>query len=204
MIILLKMGVVSGGDPIDPESCHERAAPDHKSDEGDRKMKKSNWFKRIVCAALVCVMLVMTALPALAVGGSSTLAKKGDKYYVVASALHVRSGAYMGNNIIRSIKKGTSVTFQREKNGWWYVRYGSGKYGWVDKQFLTRSNVRKTGTYKTTAALNVRSFPSGSASKRGTLKKGAKIKILQLNGDWCRINYKGKEGWVAAKYLKKA
>ena len=34
-------------------------------------------------------------------------------------------------------------------------------------------------------------------------KKKAKVKILQLNGDWCRINYKGHEGWIAAKYLKK-
>ena len=166
-------------------------------------MKAMNWVKRIVCVMLVCMMLVATALPAMAVGHSSTLAKKGDKYYVIARALNVRTSAEMDNNVKTSIKRGKKVEFRYEKNGWWYVRYGSGKYGFVDKQYLTRANVRKKGTYRTTGYLNVRSFPRDDAKIRGTLKKGAKIKILQLNGDWCRINYKGKEGWVAAKYLKK-
>lgn len=171
--------------------------------EGDRIMKTMNWIKRIVCLMLVCVMLVATALPALAVGHSSTLAKKGDKYYVIASGLHVRTSAEMGDNIKTSIKKGKKVEFRYEENGWWYIKYGSGKYGFVDKQYLTRANVKKKGTYRTTAYLNVRSFPRDDAKILGTLKKKAKVKILQLNGDWCRINYKGHEGWVAAKYLKK-
>ena len=174
-----------------------------KGAEGDRVMKAMNWMKRIVCLMLVCVMLVATALPALAVGHSSTLAKKGDKYYVIASGLHVRKSAEMGDNIKTSIKKGKKVEFRYEENGWWYVKYGSGKYGFVDKQYLTRANVRKKGTYRTTAYLNVRSFPRDDAKILGTLKKKAKVKILQLNGDWCRINYKGHEGWIAAKYLKK-
>lgn len=169
-------------------------------------MKAMNWTKRIICTLLVCAMLIATAIPGLAEGHSSTLAHTGDTYYVVANSLNVRSSAeYISSNanVKASIKKGVKVTFRRELNGWWYVRYGSGKYGWVDKQFLTRANVRRKGTYKTTGYLNVRSYPRTDASRRGTLKKGAKVKILQLNGDWCRINYKGSEGWIAAKYLKK-
>lgn len=169
-------------------------------------MKAMNWTRRIVCALLVCAILIATAIPGLAEGHSSTLAHSGDTYYVVARSLNVRSSAeYISSNanVKTSIKKGAKVTFRRELNGWWYVRYGSGKYGWVDKQFLTRSNVRRKGTYRTTGYLNVRSYPRTDASRRGTLKKGAKVKILQLNGDWCRINYKGSEGWIAAKYLKK-
>lgn len=167
-------------------------------------MKALNWIKRIACVMLVCMMLVATMLPALAEGRSSTLAKKGDTYYVVASGLHVRSSAEMtDDNIITSIKKGTKITFRYEQNGWWYIRYGKGKYGFVDKQFLTRYNVKKKGTYRTRAYLNVRDYPRTDAEILGTLKKGAKVKILQLNGDWCRINYKGSEGWIASKYLKK-
>ena len=166
-------------------------------------MKTAKWMKRIVCGLLVCITLVMTALPAMAVGHSQTLAKKGDAYYVVASGLHLRSSAKMDDNIKTTLKKGKKVYFRKVVNGWWYVKYGSGKYGYVDKQYLTRYNARKKGTYKTTGYLNVRSFPSSSSKVRGVLKKGKKIKVLQLNGDWCRINYGGKEGWVASKYLKK-
>lgn len=167
-------------------------------------MNAMNGIKRIVCALLACLILLATAIPGLAEGRSTTLAKKGDVYYVVASGLNVRTSAeYLDDNIRTSIKRGTKVTFRRELNGWWYVRYGNGKYGWVDKQFLTRYNVRRTGTYKTRAYLNVRDYPRTDATRLGTLKKGAKIKILQLNGDWCRINYKGSEGWIASKYLSK-
>lgn len=167
-------------------------------------MKAMNWVKRILCAVLACVILAATAIPGLAEGRSTTLAKKGDVYYVVASGLNVRSSAeYIDTNIKTSIKRGTKVTFRSEKNGWWYIRYGNGNYGWVDKQFLTRYNVRRTGTYRTSAYLNVRNYPRTDADRLGTLKKGAKVKILQLNGDWCRINFKGYEGWIASKYLYK-
>lgn len=167
-------------------------------------MKAMNWTKRILCALLACAMLIAIAIPGFAEGHSSTLAHKGDTYYVVASGLNVRTSAeYIDTNIRTSIKRGTKVTFRRELNGWWYVRYGSGKYGWVDKQFLTRANVRRKGTYRTTGYLNVRNYPRTDAKRLGTLKRGAKVKILQLNGDWCRINYKGSEGWIAAKFLKK-
>lgn len=166
-------------------------------------MKRLNWFKRMVCVLLVFLTLAASLVPALAEGRSTTLAKKGDTYYVVASGLHVRTSPEMTDDNIRtSIKKGTKVTFQYERYGWWYVRYGNGKYGYVDKQFLTRYNVRKKGTYTTKAYLNVRSYPRTDASKLGTLKKGRKVKVLQLNGDWCRINFQGYEGWIASKYLR--
>ena len=166
-------------------------------------MKTTKWIKRIVCALLACTVLLASMIPALAEGHSTTLAKKGDAYYVVAAGLNVRSSAEYTDNIKTSIKKGTKVVFQREENGWWYIRYGNGKSGWVDKQFLNRFNARKKGTYRTTAYLNVRDYPRTDADIRGTLKRGAKIKVLQLNGDWCRINFKGREGWIATKYLKK-
>ena len=162
-----------------------------------------SWTKRIVCVMLVCVMLVATALPAFAVNHSSTLAKKGDKYYVIASGLNVRTSPEMGDNIKTSIKRGKKVEFRFVENGWWYIKYGNGKFGFVDKQYLTRANVKKKGTYRVTSYLHVRTFPSDKAKILGSLKKKAKVKVLQLNGDWCRINYKGHEGWIAAKYLKK-
>ena len=167
-------------------------------------MKTVNWMKRALCVLLVALILVATAAPALAVGQSTTLAKKGDVYYVVpSSGLHVRSSASMGDNIIRTIKKGTKVVFQYEKNGWWRVKYASGKYGFVDKQYLTRSNVKKTGTYKTKGKLNMRYAPKTSSGVIRVIPKGKKVKVKKLNGDWVYVTYGGDSGWVASKYLKK-
>ena len=166
-------------------------------------MKGYRRIRRALCALLVLVSLLATAAPALAVGQSTTLANYGDKYIVIAYRLNVRSWAGMSNNVIRSIPYGTKVTFLYEQNGWWRVRYGQNRTGFVDKQYLTRYNVRRKGTYRTKGYLNVRTYPRTDYKILGTLKKGAKIKVLQLNGDWCRINYKGHEGWIAAKYLRK-
>ena len=60
----------------------------------------TKWSKRLLSLALVCLMLAMTAAPALAVGRSSTLANVGDAYLVTASRLNVRSGPGMENEII--------------------------------------------------------------------------------------------------------
>lgn len=164
----------------------------------------TNWVKRVTSLMLVCMMLFAVAAPALAVGGSETLAKRGDNYYVIARRLNVRRGPGTYYSVRTSIPKGRKVQFRYEEDGWWYVRYSSsGRYGWVDKQYLTRYNARYTGTYRTTAALNVRSFPSTNSYRRGVLARGARIRVLQLNGDWCRINYRGYTGWVASKYLRK-
>ena len=167
-------------------------------------MKGYRGSRRALCALLVLVSLLATAAPALAVGQSTTLANYGDKYIVIAYRLNVRSWAGMSNNVIRSIPKGTKVTFLYEQNGWWRVRYGKNRTGFVDKQYLTRKNVPKKGKYKTTAkVLNVRAEPRITSSQIGYLKKGAKIKVLRVNGDWAYIDYKGHRGWVASRYLKK-
>ena len=166
----------------------------------------ARWIKRVVSLMLVCMMLLAVTAPALAaVSGTETLAHRGDYYYVNTSGrLNVRSGPGTGYRVKTSISRGTKVQFRYMENGWWYVRYSSsGKYGWVDRKYLTRSNVRYTGTYKTTARLKVRTRPSTAYSSRGTLSKGARIRVLEMSGDWSRINYYGYTGWVASKYLKK-
>ena len=165
-------------------------------------MKAGRWFRRALCG-LLAMLLLAGSVPALAVGQSSTLAKKGDVYYVAVKGLHVHSTAEMSDNVIASLKKGAKIQFGYETAGWWFVRYSKYGTGFVDKQFLTRKNVPKVGRYKTTARLNVRAVPKTWGKKLGTLRKGAKLKVIQLNGDWVYIYYKGHFGWVAAKYLKR-
>ena len=162
-------------------------------------------LRRGLMALLAAVMLTtaVTPAPALAVGGSSTLATSGSTYIVIATKLNVRSGPGMGYSILGRAKRGTKCTFVSMSKGWWLVRFSNGKKGYVDKQFLTPVSVAKTGTYTVKTALNVRVSPSVKAKKLGTLKKGTQVNLLKLNGDWAQIYYKGKSGWVAVKYLGK-
>ena len=53
------------------------------------------------------------------------------------------------------------------------------------------------------SALNVRTEPKLRDNIIGTFKKGKKVKVDTLNGDWVHVNTISYTGWVASKYLKK-
>ena len=53
------------------------------------------------------------------------------------------------------------------------------------------------------SALNIRSAPSTSASRLGTLSKDTRVAVIDKgDGTWFHINYNGTEGYVSAEYLK--
>lgn len=57
--------------------------------------------------------------------------------------------------------------------------------------------VTKTGN------LNLRSGPSTSDPKIGSIPKGAIVEVYKEYGDWDYIGYDGKNGYAAAQYLKR-
>ena len=90
-------------------------------------------MKKVLALLLVALM----AMPAFAVGQSATLAKKGDKYYVVANRLNMRTNAGMSYAVKAKLKQGTKVVFLSEKSGWWRIKLSSGKTGYVSKNYVT-------------------------------------------------------------------
>lgn len=59
------------------------------------------------------------------------------------------------------------------------------------------------GTVKTKGSnLNVRSGPSTSKSRIGSLKNGASVTLTGFKNKWYRIDYKGKTGYVHGDYIR--
>ena len=54
----------------------------------------------------------------------------------------------------------------------------------------------------TTDELNIRESPSTDSTSIGVLKEGEKVDILSTEGDWHKINYEGKEGYINKNYVK--
>ena len=163
---------------------------------------KKGWMKKALLIALVVLTLLSAMASALAVGRSSTLAEKGDRYIVYCKRLNFRNGASIHSTVRRVIRKGTQLTFLKDVRGWWYVRLPDGSKGYVDKQFLTPKHVPKPGRYLTTRKLALRAAPRNSAVRKLTVKKNVLIRINAVNGDWGRTTYNGKTGWVALKYVE--
>lgn len=62
-----------------------------------------------------------------------------------------------------------------------------------------------TQTYTCTAAvLNVRSQPNTSCAVLGALRKGQTVEVLGTEGDFARIDYRGRTGYVSTRYLQSA
>lgn len=54
----------------------------------------------------------------------------------------------------------------------------------------------------TGGALNVRKTPSKSATRIGQIPDGSPVKVLVSMGQWAKIDFDGKTGYVMTKYLK--
>ena len=159
-------------------------------------------------------------------------AEAAQKGTVTASSLNVRKGAgtsyaklqEAGKSV--TLKKGTSVTIESEKSGWYYVSF---KYnnktlkGYVSKQYVkvtasssSSSNSGNTSTSKktgkvTASRLNVRKGAGTnyailtSGSTKVVLSKGTSVTINSEKSGWYNItftfNKKSLTGYVSKEYI---
>ncbi len=61
----------------------------------------------------------------------------GKTMYVTGDSVNVRSMPSSSGNKLTSLKKGAQVTAYENKNGWYYIQYQSGKYGYISASYLT-------------------------------------------------------------------
>lgn len=61
----------------------------------------------------------------------------GKTMYVTGDSVNVRSMPFSSGNKLTSLKKGAQVTAYENKNGWYYIQYQSGKYGYISASYLT-------------------------------------------------------------------
>ncbi len=142
---------------------------------------------------------------------------------VTAEELKIRSEGSTDGKVLGVYKKGDTVTVTETKNGW-----GKTDKGWISMAYVTSSSSSNTNSNtnnnsnnnssdsdatiesngSTTVVakgivkageLNVRSKPSTSGDKLGTLKYGARVEILQTSGGWGRTS----KGWIHMDYIYK-
>jgi uncharacterized protein YgiM (DUF1202 family) len=119
--------------------------------------------------------------------------------------VNLREGPSLTDDVITVLAEGTKVTQTgKTAKGWTEVQVGSQK-GWVSTQYLTGSVSglpAVTGTRKTTADLNVRATSDEDSKLLGLARKGTKVSITGTTDNArAQIIFKGKVGWVLAKYL---
>lgn len=133
--------------------------------------------------------------------------------------LNMRNGAGTSYRVIKTLPKGTEFEVIEEVNNEWVKMKHDGRIGYVHKQYMTYTNkggttvkppttdinnikvIGKREVVKTDS-LNVRTGPSTSYQKIGTLKGGEVVEVVSDTGGWSKIKYKGKLAYVSNSYLK--
>ena len=150
-------------------------------------------------------------------------------YTVTASSLNVRSTPSTSGAKVGTLPSGAKVTVSSANGSWAAVSY-NGISGYCSMDYLKQEAAQTTappqttapaettttaapsdanfsesyaGTYSVTASsLNIRSAPSTSASKVGSIPNGAKVTVTAADGKWAAVSYNGVSGYCSMDYLK--
>jgi uncharacterized protein YgiM (DUF1202 family) len=132
------------------------------------------------------------------------------KVKVTTTAVNLRTGPGIAEDVVRVLAKGTRVTATgTTSKGWTQVTAGATK-GWVSSQYLTDAATNGglpavIGTRTTTADLNVRATASDDGRLIGLARKSTKVSVTGATDNArAQIVWKGQVGWVLARYLSNA
>lgn len=139
---------------------------------------------------------------------------------VTASGLNLRTSASTSSHIITCIPHGRSVSVISESNGWSKVNY-NGRIGYVATRYLSSHSLSQSSSKPaprkeqvkastqtvnkkaivTASALNVRTGRGTNYGVKACLPHGRTVTILDVSGDWARVDYGDGQGYVAYRYL---
>ena len=120
-------------------------------------------------------------------------------YLVTCGTLNVRSGAGTQYGKLGTLSRGTKLTGQME-NGWLKFSY-EGQTAYCCGDYLQKATGTPDGLTVICRTLNVRSGPSTSYSRIGTLSRGTVVDVLETLEGWYKIAFGDGEGYVSALYL---
>ena len=154
----------------------------------------------------ISLLTVMTVMAIVIITPIKTSAAElTSKVGIVSTqntGLIVRSSPSTSASVLASLPKGGYVTLISNSNGWWYVEYGKGKFGYCSDKYITVTSATAKTVNITSGSLNVRSGAGTGYSIVGSLKKGEVVLELSASSGWSKIVYSGtKVGYVSKNYL---
>lgn len=137
----------------------------------------------------------------------------GNVYRVNNPFLNVRSEMNVGSSLVVRLNQGDVLTVLDIPSAEWAkVKLSNGSEGYVAFRYLAKLTTEERlpqeraqfeGRYFVDFQfLNIRKEPSTQSEKVGELPGQAIIKPLSMNGEWARVAYDGKEGYVSTQYLE--
>lgn len=149
-----------------------------------------------------------------------------DEEVKATTTVNVRSSDSENADKIGRLESGKVVKrIENKINGWSKIIY-EGKEAYVKSDYLelissnpveqpsdttqedtsemttTTAPTKTEGSVTATTNVNVRNKPSTSSDTIGTASGGSSYKLLENQGEWLKIEYKGQTGFVKAEFFK--
>lgn len=151
---------------------------------------------------------MLAAVLVLVFGISGLGAALAETYAVVygTKSLNLRADGSVSSQWLGAYSRGTWVTVSGSKNNFYAVSTFDGKTGYMSKNFLqttdqlTYGNVAIVNNQKATAFLNLRSYPSYSASVITILYNGVPLTVLSQSNGWYHVQMGSIQGYVRSEF----
>ena len=168
-----------------------------------------DWYKIDYNGQTAYVYKTYVTLDSSGSSSSSSTTTSDKTGTINATYVRLRSGASLSSSILKVLDKGASMTVTGESGDWYKVSY-NGTDGYVYKTYVTigsssgssssSSSADQSGTINATY-VRFRSGSSTSSSILGTFDKGASVTVTGTDGDWYKVSYNGKDGYVYKTYV---
>ena len=125
------------------------------------------------------------------------------------TAANVRAKASSKSKLLGTAKRGKTFKVLATAGSWVKIQYNKETAGYVYKKYIQlfkEGSETPSGNTATIVnckiAVNVRAKASSSAKILGTAAKGAVYSVLGISGNWVKIDFDGKTGFVFHRYVK--
>ena len=118
---------------------------------------------------------------------------------IKGNVVNVRQGPGTGYEIGGTLYQNTEVAILESKDGWKKIQHGS-LNGWVAESLL-QVKKEEMRLQVTADKANLRSGPSTSSSQVGQLRKGDSLILLDVEGEWYKVQIPGGSSAYIASFL---
>lgn len=150
-------------------------------------------------------LIILISLTIIGSIGATAVIAQNQQVVVQADVLNIRKGPGLAYNVSAQVNKGERLTVISDQNGWYQVRLGSTKVGWVAGWLIKNTEVSATsnqiGVIKT-ADTPLYATNTNDATQLKTLPLGTKVTILYHEDGWYQLEYQDSVAWVNEDNIK--
>lgn len=137
--------------------------------------------------------------------GSTGTQVTGPVYAYATATVNVRKSDSTTADKLGKVTEGEKIkVLEKKANGWSKVEY-NGKEGYIKSEYLqtqeSADGAEMIGVVTAKTNLNIRSKASQTSEKLGVLAGGESLELIAVEGDWCKVVYKGKVAYVKAEFV---